>query len=213
MRKRIVRVPFAVLAFALVSLVVAGCATTSFVSTWKEPSWQGVVTPPDHTIAAFMITDNEGTRRAAESYMAEEIAKGGAKVVPGYTLVTAEDAKDQEKVKEILKGAGVDGAVIMRVVGKDQESRYVPGTTYYTTGYYPSFYGYWGSSWGMMYDPGYVETDVIVSVETLLYSVEEDKLLWAGTSETTNPSKLDAFIRELVEVTRAELKKEGLLAK
>jgi hypothetical protein len=41
---------------------------------------------------------------------------------------------------------------------------------------------------------------------------DQDKLIWAGQSETTNPDKLEDFVRELVKVGVAELRKEGVIA-
>jgi len=61
-----------------------------------------------------------------------------------------------------------------------------------------------------LHDEGLTE-DTIVSVETLVYSVNQDKLVWAGMSETTNPSKVDAFIKELSTGAIKEMKKAGLL--
>jgi hypothetical protein len=72
-------------------------------------------------------------------------------------------------------------------------------------------YGYWEFGWGMMGRPGYLETDTIVSVETLVYSLPQDKLLWGGVSETTDPSNLDSFIKEIVKKAGEEIKKAGLL--
>jgi len=34
----------------------------------------------------------------------------------------------------------------------------------------------------------------IVTVETLIYSLGQDKPIWAGQSQTTNPSKVGPFI-------------------
>ena len=75
----------------------------------------------------------------------------------------------------------------MRVVGRDKETSYVP----------PTFTGYRGGMWPMAYEPGYTVTDTHVSVETRVYSVGQDRLLWSGKSVTTNPTKVDAFVKEL----------------
>jgi hypothetical protein len=48
-------------------------------------------------------------------------------------------------------------------------------------------------------------------VETLIYSLEQDKLVWAGQSQTTNPEKVGPFIKELVAKAANELKKQGLI--
>ena len=58
-----------------------------------------------------------------------------------------------------------------------------------------------------------LQTDTIVSVETLVYSFVQDKLLWAGMSETMNPSRADELVRELAGKVASQMEKEGLLAR
>jgi len=78
---------------------------------------------------------------------------------------------------------------------------------------YATFWGagYYGYGWGGVYSPGYIQTDTIVIVETLVYSLPQNKLVWAGQSETTNPSKVGPFIQELVRKAAAEMEKQGLI--
>ena len=52
-----------------------------------------------------------------------------------------------------------------------------------------------------------------MTVETLVFSVSRDKLLWAALSETTNPKSMDAFMKDLVTKAVKEMKKAGLTAK
>ena len=49
-------------------------------------------------------------------------------------------------------------------------------------------------------------------IETLVYDLEQNVLLWAGTSETTNPSDREAFIAELVSAASREMRNAGLVA-
>ena len=121
--------------------------------------------------------------------------------------------RDEEKAKEFLDRAGVVGAVVMRVVGQDQQISSTPGTVWYTGSYYPSFYGYWGYGWSAVYQPGTIRSDTIVSIETLVYSVDQDKLLWAGLSKTTNPKNVPKFIYELVEEAGKQIRKADLVKK
>jgi hypothetical protein len=51
----------------------------------------------------------------------------------------------------------------------------------------------------------------VVKLETLVFDLRQDKLIWAGQSETTNPDRLEDFVRELVMVGVAELRKEGVI--
>ena len=199
------------LALGLLSFGLAACGgATRFASTWVDPAarptdWDG------QKVAAFVLSSRDSIRLGAEETLARELTSRGAQGIAGYTIVPKEVTEDQDKGKELLSSAGVVGAVVMRVVGQKQEISSSPGMISYTGSYYPSFYGYWSYGWTAMYQPGQIRSDTIVSIETLLYSVEEDKLLWAGLSKTTNPENIPKFINELVSAAGKEIRKTGLV--
>jgi len=198
---------------ALMGLLAAtGCASTSFKASWAAPDARPV-SGVGKKVAALVFTQEKSSRYASETALARELTRRGAEGIPAYTVVPEELLKDKDKAKVYFEKAGISGVVAMRVVGKDKEMTSTP-STWSATPYYGSFWGggYYGWGWGGMYDPGYIRTDTIVSVETLVYDLTHDKLIWAGQSNTTNPSKVDAFIRELVTAAAAEMKKAGLLA-
>lgn len=197
----------------IVSLVgLAGCASTSFVSTWQEPL-DGPIEFQGKRVAAVILSPDESTRRAAENSLSRELSRRGAQGVPSYTLLrTEDDVKDQDAAKRILEEANIQGAVVMRVTSTDKEMNYNQGSAWYGAPYYGSFYGYWGWGWPTVYSPGYLTTDTILYVETLIYSVADNKLLWAGQSKTTNPSDIDKFIRELSSAAANEMRKAGFIS-
>jgi len=63
-----------------------------------------------------------------------------------------------------------------------------------------------------MYQPGYVEQNTVVEVETNLYSIAEDKLLWAGRSQTYDPQSAAQVIDEVVDATVSKMKHDKVLA-
>ena len=189
-----------------------GCASTSFVSTWKEPL-DGPIDFQGKRVAAIVIHPDSSLRRAAENELARELSKRGVQGVAAYTLYQGEPPQDEAAARKILQDAKIDGAVVMHPKGTEKELSYNPGTgPWYSGPYYGSFYGYWGYGWGASYSPGYLRTDTIVYVETLVYSVTQDKLLWAGQSKTTNPSDVAKFVRELTSAAASEMKKAGFIS-
>jgi hypothetical protein len=50
----------------------------------------------------------------------------------------------------------------------------------------------------------------IVVVETTVYGVSRNQLLWAAVTESTNPRNLDGFVEELTKQTVKEMQKQGL---
>lgn len=105
--------------------------------------------------------------------------------------------------------SGAAGVVAMRLVGVDKEVTYTPAM--WSAPYYGTLWGYYGYGWGTLYDPGSVREDTVLSVETLIFGVAANKLLWAGVSETTNPKNAQKVIEDLVTEAVKEMKKKGLL--
>ena len=54
-------------------------------------------------------------------------------------------------------------------------------------------------------------TDHYVLVETLVYSVENEQLVWAGRSETMNPSSASSLVDDVAKTVAAELRAQGLI--
>ena len=192
------------------AFALSACASTSFTSSWRAPDAQPVQLA-GKKVAALVMSANQSTRLAGEDALAREITARGAQGVPAHTILT--DPKDEARAKQELATAGVDGVISMRVVGSEQQVSYTPGM-YSTTPYYNRFWGgYYGYGWGSVYEPGYLQTDKMVSVETLVFSNVQDKLLWAGVSETMNPTRVDSLIHDVASGVARELQKNGLLQK
>jgi hypothetical protein len=81
-------------------------------------------------------------------------------------------------------------------------------------GYYGGYYGHgWGATWGpSTMQGGEIRTDTIVVVETLIYSLRQNKLVWGGQSRSTNPKNVDQLVQKLAAATAKELEKQGLIS-
>lgn len=196
------------IAVLLAALTASCTSATTFRSTWRAPD----AAPVDYAgkkVAALFFSSEESTRRAAEDALAREITARGAEGVAAYTLLSLDDLKDKEGALAKLQQAGCAGAVAMRITGEKQQLSADPGM--YSSARYSSFSGYSHWGWGTVYEPGYLRTDTIVSAETLVYSLTQNKLLWGGKSESFNPARTEEFVVELAEAAADEMKKEGLI--
>lgn len=193
----------------VLSVLGIGCSTTSFVSTWKKPD-AGPFLLADQKVAVFVATTS-GIRRQAEDVLAEEITARGADAHAGYRILEPSDLADETAAQQQLKARGFDAAVVMRPVETTQEVRTTPGNPWWDTPRYRSFGGYWGWGFRPMYAPPEVRTDTLVSVETLVYAVDNEELVWAGRTRTMNPSTVETFVRELARSLDERLRSDGLL--
>jgi len=200
-----------VAALLLITLNAPVLGGAKFVKTWKNPeaqpaNWKG------KKVVAFVRTLVTGNREGVEQALARELTRRGAQGVPGHTLVSEELLKDREAAKRILADAGITGAVIVQVVDVQSDLYTSPGSTNLASA---TFTSSWESEWNMPAAPVPRSSSVKMSVvvETRVYSIDQDKLLWAGTSKTTDAKEVDKVIKDLVDATGKELKKEGVVSR
>lgn len=183
------------------SMHLLGCAGNK---THVEQSW----TAPDaryvqfHRVAALFVARDGALRRSAEDKMSRELARRGVQAIPAYTILTDQDVQDFNQARQKLVAAGVDGVVAMRPVDKEQHLVVMPAT----------FDAYWGSAWPVVWDPGYAYTETIVRMETNVYSVPDNKLVYSAVSKTVDPGNSRKLIDDVTKLVARELERRRLVA-
>lgn len=190
----------------LCSLLVS-CSSTSFVNTWKAPDAKPI-DARGTKVVAVVVANGSVMRRSGEDRLAYEISARGAQGVAMYRLVPEAKNLDEALVRDTFQRENVKLLVVMRPVQvqKDLVVTSYGGPTY--RGYWGGYYGY---GWGHPYGGVDVRVDTTVAVETLVYSLPENKLLWGGQSKTTNPENISELIGEVAVEAAKELEHAGLV--
>lgn len=197
---------------ALALLLVASCATTStrFVDSWRAPDVPPLAVAGRRVVALFM-SPNATQRRLAEDAMVRELAAQGAIGVPAYDAL-GPAVTDEEQVRARLAGLGYSGMVVMRVVGQETRYRHEPGVWWNYPHYRRLWRGYWGWGWRQVHEVDYLVAERLVSMETLVYSLDRGALVWAGVSRTFNPARIESFVAEVAREATNEMVAAGVLA-
>ena len=74
------------------------------------------------------------------------------------------------------------------------------------------FAGYYGRLYAYHHDSGYVGTSTTVHLESNLYSVETEKLIWSGETKTWNKETKGEIIEGVIKAVVADLIKNKLIA-
>lgn len=191
----------------IVALTTVLSAKIDFTSTWK---WMdaSTVSFAGKKVAALVISQDDSLRVAGEEALVRELTARGLQGVATYRIAPKEELQKAERAKVWFEKANVEGVVAVRPVSADKVSTYTPGT--WINPYYSTFWGYYGYGWGSVYIPGRTDRETVVVVESTIYSVPRNQLVWAGVSETRNPKDLRQFVEELVKEAVSELQKQGL---
>lgn len=188
-------------------IVIVSCSpTTEIVKTWQEPTAAIQAQSAEKTLAMALVKD-ESSRRVIEDELVKRI---GTNAVASYTFITPEMLKEAsaDKLSDKLKKDSYKYILLMRLADVEKETSYVHGTT---TGFYGGYGRYYGYGAGLYTTPGYYTTDKNYFVETTVYSIEPDKLLWTGTTKTVNPAKIDKTVADIADVLSVKMRKDGFL--
>jgi hypothetical protein len=196
--------------FAAVVLLLAGAeagARAKLLNIWAAPGVQNL-TFANQKVIGLVISDDESLRMSGEEALASELTERGIRGDAAYRLIPREELRDPQKAKGWFERAGATGVVAMRLVDVNKEVS--QPEVIWTSATYASFWNYYPYGWGSTFTivPG--RNDTKIKIETLVYDLSGDKLIWAATSETTNPKSVRAAVKDIVQATADEMKKRGL---
>ncbi len=199
------RVPFVVLLLILLP-AVAGAQT--FTATWKNPD-AGNIVYAGKRVVGLIVSDDMALRQSAEEALARELTAKGVRGVPAYQAIPKEEIRNTEKAKAWFERTRTDGVVIMRLLDLSKQTR--PTVIAWQSADYNALWSYYPYAWGATFDLSPNKTTVTVAVETLVFDVPSSRLLWAGTSDTTNPKGAQDLVKKLVNAAADQMRKDGLI--
>jgi len=189
---------------AITALFVGACGQeTRLTTTWVTP--QAATSQVRHVLAVFASKDVV-LRHTVEDRIVQQIPNAQ----PSYNFIESTTDIDRDALRKEMLDKGFDGVLVMRVADIDRQLTYVPGT-------WPNdFYGYWGNAWRYPYDPSYYDGDglygnYVIIVETALYSVNSNNLIWAGRSRTSDPKSINKVASQVARHAVGKMRQQGVL--
>jgi hypothetical protein len=148
---------------------------------------------------------DEANRRVLEDTFFVALNAHGVEAVRSYELFRG-NIPQRELAEKAVHDIGADGVLTAAFKGTEQVRTLVP-------------YGLWGGyswgSWGAYgpaYYDAYVYTDKVLSLETTLWDGrQQDRVVWAALTNTTNPSTGTDFVDSVTEKVIPRLAAEHLI--
>jgi len=190
------------------ALLLAACQSTSIKSAWYDTNYKG------GTLRKVVVVASDGTTadsRVFEDIMVQKLSAAGVQAIPGYSTVPAEARQGEGPFSTAISATGADGVLMIRLLRVDTKTQVstmmVPGGGF---GPYGGFYGGFYGGAGF-----YPVTDVtqfdVATVETNLYDARTRRLIWAGTTETINPSNVAKEAPGFADLLITQFRARGLV--
>lgn len=187
--------------FFVFCLLASGCNSTSIINSWKSPD--AVFSAGEFKkVVVVAFAQNDEARKVAE----DKIASFNKAFFPSYPIFTGKQAmEDSLKIKNKLISEGYDAVLVMRLIITRANSKFVQG------GINQSY-----TQNGIFYFQDYLKTggyaaDMDYIIATSFYSLKQDKLLWTGVTESTNPKKVDKLVRQVSKEVVAKMKEDKFI--
>lgn len=189
-----------------ISLFMLSCGSTSIEKSWHEPGMTISNRAENKTFVIALVKD-ETSRRVIEDILVTRFNNNAAVSYKTITLDMLKNASENSLDDQLQKGKFTH-VLLMRLADVEKETSYVPGTTSVYYGGYGRYYRYGA---GFYSTPGYYSMDKNYFVETTIYDVNQDKLIWSSTSKTVNPTNIDKTVNEIADVVAERMRKDGFL--
>jgi len=199
------------LIFITLPFLFSSCANTNLIESWSDPTFQG---PPLKKILIIGVIKNEERRHTFEEKFSNLITTDNRTGIASYTLLPdLEGADTKEKVRAVIKKTGVDGVMVVTTYGVFEQDRVTRGTIDYipNTGLGYGMYGYYNMTHAFIYTQGHTVTDTLLNIDTKLFSVATEKVLWSGKTETFNPTSAKEVTQELETLIINKMTKSGII--
>lgn len=200
------------LLLSIVSVLHAGCSTTTLTGVWQDPDFSGRSL---RKVLVVGVSAQDLYRRLLEDAFSRQLEVRGVEAVPSYTLFSDAELQDKVAVAEKVRGMGFDATLISRMTGRRTEEIQQPGHTYVRPLYQPTYYrkgwhSYYTQSYEIIHEPPYTVQYQVVTMASNLYDTAEDKLIWGAIADTVVQGRVESMLRSYVKVVMGSLGKANL---
>jgi hypothetical protein len=191
--------------FSFVFLIIS-CAGTELTHKQVNEAYKG---KPVSNIFVIGITGNEDSRRSFERKFVAQLKSVGVEAVSSEDAIPmpADLKLKKETILNAVNQFKNDAVIITHLIDKEEKEVFTRGDQAYT-----GYYGFYYSRFSYANDPGYSSTSKRVRLETNLYDVKTEELIWSGQSKTWSKDSKYQILNDVIKVVIDELQKNKLIS-
>ena len=201
-----------VLVALIVVFLTTSCNSTRVLSSWSYPS------PPEHAMNKVLvlgIMPRMDDRDNIEKAMVNEFTNAGIAANTATSIFGPRGfvGMDEQQITEKLRSTGFTSVMIVSLVDREKEKRFVPGTRYVAPRFgYSRFYRRYWMMYDMWYSPGYFRTHVNYVLGADIFTIDDnDALIYSAQTEKWDPRNSRALGESFARSIASDLRANGLI--
>jgi len=209
-----------ILGVMLIGLLAVACSSTTMSGSWSDTSYKGQI----KNVFIIGIAKNEMNQRMFEDTFGNKLSSQGIKTVSSYKNISSTEKVDRETIIQAMTANGCDSVLLTRLTGQRTETVSSPG---YASGYSSGYGGrgnygrgnygrggwgnYYNRSYDVVYSPPTTTEFVILTVESILYDLKTEEMIWSAQFETVWEGNIEKMMQDFTENVTKDLKEKGLI--
>ena len=197
----------------LILFLTAGffaCSSTQTTATWSNPKSE----PQSfQKVAVLGILGNMSTRQSFEYQIVEQLQKENVPAVAAMTMLPPKRKNvNVDQMIRRLHQQGVDAVMVVSLSDVNRQKQYVPGSTYVAPRtYYNRFGDYYVHTYRRVHTPGYVRRTTTYFLESTLYDLRNQELIWTSEAKSTDPNSLKSASKSYAKSIVKSLNKDEII--
>ena len=191
--------------FSFVFLIIS-CAGTELTHKHVNEAYKG---KPVSDILVIAITGNEDSRRSFEREFVAQLKSAGVEAISSEDAIPmpADLKMKKEMILNAVNQFENDAVIITHLIDKGKKEVYTRGGSAHR-----SFYGFYHSRYSDAHSSGYSSTSKTVRLETNLYDIKTEKLIWSVQSKTWSKDSKYRIINDVIKVVINDLQDNKLIS-
>ena len=193
----------------VLALLTVSCSGSRMTRTHVDERRVG---QPIKNVLIIAIIDDKKIREIFETHFMERLNAVGVEATSSaHVLPVSVGVKlNREEIVRLVERYGSDAVAITHLVGREESEAFSRGNRW-SRQYNSGYYRYYTDAWDYVHAPAVYREHEQLFMETRLYDVNTQSLIWVGESETMDPKTIGQAIGQIVSLVMDELKKNGLL--
>jgi len=194
----------------LVLLLCACGASVKMIGSWMDDSMAGYSID---NVLVIGINRKDIKRNLWENTFVELLGKENIKAQASHIIIGDQAIEpDRPSIVAAIKKSGADTVLITRVIGSETKTKTLPGFVHYApTPDHTGMYNYYGYAYRAVYSPPVNISKTTVHLESNIYDVATEKLIWTAQSEAIDAKLLKTDFAKMAHLFLDDLRKKKLL--
>ncbi|MDD5672719.1 MAG: hypothetical protein PHC61_01025 [Chitinivibrionales bacterium] len=188
---------------------MGGCASSSLVGIWHDPSYQSA---PLGKMLVIAVRKDGAKRRLWEDAFAGELAKQGVGATQSYRLFP-DAPPDTNQIMATVQTNNFDGIMVIQRLPTEKNVQYIQEYTSTVQNVRYSFY--WQRYWTYYTEidhPGYIDTQkVAIRTIDVTTTGHDGRLVWSATSRTPDPRTVTDMQQGIAGLVIRDLAHHGII--